>query len=273
MTAGARWWGGFELIANVSILFADVAIAERPAIARSLGFDRIESWWPFPDLAPTDDARAAFVASLTDAHVRLASLNTYAGDMAAGDRGLAAVPGAAAEFERCLRAAVELVGDVGCPNLHVLLGNADPDDAEVVSAGLGRLTLASRLAAERGARVVVEVLNPVDNPGYVLTSLDRAVRWIDEVRQRTGGDSVAFQFDAYHLTMLGEDLVDAVERSAGVIGHVQVADVPGRGAPGTGSIDFQRLAGALRSVGYEGAISLEYVGGSVPPADRVAWLR
>jgi hydroxypyruvate isomerase len=256
--SGDEPWAGYELIANVSMLYADMPVAERPAAARANGFHRIESWWPFAGLEPDPAERAAFVGAVADAGVALVSLNTFAGDMAAGDRGLAAVPRAADSFRRNLAVAVGLVAELGGSFVHVLLGNADPTDPAIERTALAHLTEATVMAGDRGLRVLVEVLNPIDTPRYALTALDRAVRWIELVRERSGSETPALQFDAYHLTMIGEDLVEAVERSAHVIGHVQVADVPGRGAPGTGTIDFARFTAALRRAGYTGSISLEH---------------
>jgi hydroxypyruvate isomerase len=231
----------------------------------------MESWWPFDSMVPSSEQRAAFVGSIQEAGVRVALLNTFAGDMAAGDRGLGAVPGRGQEFRANFAAALSIAAEVGCPNVHVLLGNrgqSDPMDIE--STSLEHLAWAAGEAAGGGRRVVIEVLNDLDTPDYVLTDLDRAIAWIEEVRARLGDeDAIGLLFDAYHLTRLGHDLTDAVDRAASVIAHVQVADVPGRGAPGTGTIEFERLVLALHRVGYRGPVSLEY---SREADDSFDWL-
>jgi hydroxypyruvate isomerase len=186
-------------------------------------------------------------------------LNTFGGDTAAGDRGLATSADRHEDFVTNLRATLELAGTLDCPIVHVLLGNrADRVHDEVEASALQNLELAAHLAAESGRRVVIEVLNGTDNPDYVLRDLDLGVHWVEAVRARVGADSIGLLFDAYHLTMLGEELVDAWSRSHHVVAHVQVADVPGRCSPGTGTIDWPAFAGAMRSTGYSGVVAFEH---------------
>ena len=270
MNAG-RWWDGLPLVLNVSILFPDLPFDERPGRVRNEGFSVMESWWPFAGMAPSAAERARFVESACAAEVGLVLLNTFAGDMASGERGLGAVPGEVAAFRDNFEVALSIADELACPNVHVLLGNRGfAEESEITETGLANLTWAATTASAVGRRVLIEVLNDSDNPDYVMTDLDRAVEWIEEVRRRVDdADSIGLLFDAYHLTRLGYDLVDAVRQAGPVIGHVQLADVPGRGAPGTGSIEFDRLVGALRATGYDGYLSLEYVRS---PEETLDWL-
>lgn len=253
------WHHGLDLALNVSIRFPEVGFADRPALAAAEGFERMESWWPFDGLVPGDSERGRFVASVRAAGLELVLLNTFAGDMAVGDRGLASLPDRRDEFVENLHAALALAADLDAPIVHVMLGNAaGRGDDEVETATLDGLELAARAAGESGRTVVIEVLNGVDNPDYVLRDLDRGIRWVETVRERVGGDSIGLLFDAYHLTMLGEDLADAWSRARHVVAHVQVADVPGRGAPGTGTVDWPAFGDVLRAGDYRGIVSYEH---------------
>jgi dihydroxy-acid dehydratase len=258
-SVGEAWTRGLDLALNVSIRFPDVGFADRPALAAAAGFERIESWWPFDGLVPSDSERGRFVASIRAAGSRLVLLNTFAGDMAAGDRGLATLPDRHDDFVENLHAALGIAVALDCPNVHVMLGNREGRlDDEIDAAAIRNLELAARLAADAGRRVVVEVLNPLDNPDYVLQDLDRGIAWVEAVRARTESDAIGLLFDAYHVAMLGEDPSASWSRAHGVATHVQVADVPGRGAPGTGTIGWPAFGSALRSTGYAGIVSFEH---------------
>jgi len=118
---------------------------------------------------------------------------------------------------------------------------------------------------------VVEALNSHENPGYPLTSSDEALNVIDRVRKQAGVNNVAFLADFYHLAAMGEDPIAVIERHAQRFGHVQIADAPGRGQPGTGEIPYADVIAALDAAGYAGFTGLEYrpVG---PSAASFDWL-
>jgi hydroxypyruvate isomerase len=124
-----------------------------------------------------------------------------------------------------------------------------------------------------GATVVIEALNRYESPRYPLLSAAAAAGVVDKVRAASGLANVAFLADLYHLGRMGEDLAAMLASYSAVIGHVQIADVPGRGAPGTGEIDFGPLFGQLAASGYRGRVGLEYK--PADPADSsssFAWL-
>jgi hydroxypyruvate isomerase len=258
---------------NLSILFTEFPLTARPAAARAAGFDAVELWWPFADPVPGDREVDGLLRTLDDAGVRLVGLNFFAGDMAAGDRG---VVSHVHEIER-FRANVDVVVDIaqrtGCRVLNALYGNRFPgvsgDAAEDVAAG--NLAYAAAAARRAGATVVVEALNAFENPEYPVTSSAHAFRLIDRVRNEGGVENVAFLADLYHLHRMGEDLPALVERDAIRFGHVQIADAPGRGEPGTGEVDFPSLLYALPGAGYAGFIGLEYRP-TVPSAESFGWL-
>ncbi|TDD02578.1 hydroxypyruvate isomerase [Nonomuraea deserti] len=236
---------------NLSILFTDLPLLERPAAAAKAGFDAVEMWWPFDGPDPAGAAPAALWQAVEDAGVRLAGLNFDAGDMAAGDRGLLARPGDSARFLANVDVTVRLAGELGCGVLNALYGNGPGTDRDLAVANLRR---AADAAAEIGATVVVEALNSHENPKYPITSSQAAFELIDEVDR----DNVAFLADLYHLHRMGEDVLALIDGHAERFGHVQIADDPGRGAPGSGDMPYQEIFARLEAAGYRGHVGLEY---------------
>jgi hydroxypyruvate isomerase len=258
---------GLRFDVNCSILFTELPLLERPAAAKAAGFDAVEFWWPFEKAVPGDHEVDAFIRSLDDAGVELAALNLAAGDLAAGDRGLLSSRSAQQEFQDNLYLCASIAQRTGCRRLNALYGNrADDTDPKLAIANI---TIAAQVARPLGATVLIEALNSHESPDYPLTSSAGVIALLDSIRPR----NVAFLADLYHLARMGEDLPSTLAAYSDRIGHIQIADVPGRGAPGTGDLDYQTVFDQLAGLGYDGWIGLEYV-----PADRddtstsFAWL-
>jgi hydroxypyruvate isomerase len=262
-----------RLDVNLSMLFTELPLVERPAAAAAAGFTSVELWWPFAEPDPPDRELDALRRAIGDAGTQLVALNFDAGDMAAGERGLLSRPSGSARFRRNIEVAVGFAGSMGCQVLNALYGNAEPG----VSAGSQRklatenLVLAARAAARVGATVVIEALNSVENPRYPITSSRQALEYVDYLRVVHEVPNVAFLADLYHLARMGEALPPLIDLHAARFGHVQIADVPGRGQPGTGELDWPALLTQLTEHGYRGFVGLEYrpIG---PSADSFAWL-
>jgi len=220
---------GLRFDVNCSILFTELPLLKRPAAAKAAGFDGVEFWWPFAEPVPSDRDTDAFVGALDDAGVTLVSLNFAAGDMAAG---------------------------VGCTRLNALYGNREDDVPACAQDELAaeNLKLAADEAARIGATVLVEAINSYECPRYPVVSSDDAIAAID----RVDADNVAFLADLYHLARMDEDLPGALDRHGDRIGHVQIADMPGRGAPGTGSVVWETVFAELADKVDGGWAGLEY---------------
>ncbi|MGW5684682.1 hydroxypyruvate isomerase family protein [Nonomuraea sp. NPDC003754] len=226
---------------NCSILFTQLPLLERPAAAKAAGFDAVEFWWPFDTAVPDDRQVDAFIDAIRNAGVRLVGLN-FADDIPEGGRGLAGRPGDVKRFRDNLDVAVGIAGRLGCQALNALYGNnADPDLA------LENLALAAGKATAIDAVVLVEALNAYESPTYPLVSVKAATDVIEAV----GQPNVRFLCDLYHLARMGEDLRAALAHP--LTGHVQIADAPGRGRPGTGTLPLAELLD-----GYDGWVGLEY---------------
>jgi hydroxypyruvate isomerase len=237
---------------NCSILLTGLPLLGRPGAARALGFDAVEFWWPFPEAVPADREVDAFVAALADAGVRLAALNFAAGDLAAGERGMLSHPDRAAEFRDSVDVAAGIAARTGCPVFNALYGNR-PGDPDLAQENLVR---AARAVPD--ATVVIEPLNSHDCPLYPVTSAQRARDLIESVAE----PNLGLLADVYHLARMGEDIPAALADPR--LAHVQFADVPGRGAPGTGTLDFEILLRQLAAQDYRGQIGYEFVHNDAP---------
>jgi hydroxypyruvate isomerase len=256
---------------NCSILFTELPLAERPRAARGAGFGGIECWWPWEAMTPPDDEADAFARAVADAGVELVSLNFHTGDMAAGDRGILSHPARTADFRENVAAAVEIAQRTGCRRLNAPYGLRVPgvDAAEQDAAAVETLAFAALAAAKAGAVVLVEAINSVDIPGFPLDTSAKAAA----VVARVGAPNIGLLADLYHLAKMGEGVADVLSRHRGAIRHVQVADPPGRGAPGTGTLDFEPAFRRLAQQGYDGWVGLEYL--PADPADSASsfgWL-
>lgn len=249
---------------NLSILFTELPLLERPGAARAAGFDAVEMWWPFDSPTPADGELDALAAALDDAGVRLVGLNFDAGDMAGGDRGLLSSRSTSDRFRENVEVTVGFAERLGCPTLNALYGNtADDTDHDLA---LENLSLAVSAARRIGATVVIEALNSYESARYPITSAKAALELVEQV------PGTAFLADFYHLYRMGEDLSALIANSADRFGHVQLADAPGRGQPGTGEIDYPAVLTQLDASPYDGPVGLEYkpVG---PSAGSFGWLK
>ena len=265
-------WRDQRWALNLSILLTDLPLTERPAAAAALGFDAAELWWTLDGPTPPDREIDALRRAFTDSGIALTGLNFDAGNMAVGDKGLVCRPGDRQRFRDNIAVAVGLADSLGCRALNALYGNRPPDvpvEAQDQLA-LENLALAAHAAAGIGAIVLIEALNAPEAPQYGLLSSADAVAVVDAVNGVTGLGNARFLADLYHLAHGGEDPAKAIDAYADRIGHVQVADNPGRGYPGSGSLDFPALFGRLAAAGYQGYVGLEYK--ARPGLDDFAWL-
>jgi hydroxypyruvate isomerase len=236
--------------ANLTLLFNEVRFLDRFDAAARAGFAEVEFVSPY-DHAPEEVARAA-----RDAGVRVALFNLPPGDWARGDRGVACDPGRAAEFKEGLARALAYAGVLGTPRLHAMAGIRPPGVAEeeVRAAWLAAIRLTAGTLATEGRTLLVEGINVRDMPGYFLTTPRQAFELMDEV----GAPNLHYLYDVYHMQIMEGDLARTLERRLPRIGHVQIADVPGRNEPGTGEVNFRFLLGHLDRLGYPGLVGCEY---------------
>ncbi|MGW2541366.1 TIM barrel protein [Kitasatospora sp. NPDC001574] len=259
---------------NLSILFGELPLLERPAAAAAAGFTAAELWWPFgEDHSPAEAELDALRRAFTDAGVRLTGLN-FLDDLVKGARGTVSVPSEKERFRANVPVAAALAASLGTPALNALYGNrvAGEDPAGQDALALENLVLAARAAHGIGAVLLIEALNRPESPDYPLVSAAAAVEVVDRVNAATGLGNARFLCDLYHLARNGEDPAAVIDAYADRIGHVQIADTPGRNEPGTGGLDFEDLFARLTAAGYTGPIGLEYRPSTGVSADSFGWL-
>ncbi|MCW2690692.1 MAG: putative hydroxypyruvate isomerase [Mycobacterium sp.] len=243
---------------NCSILLTEIPLLDRPHAVREAGFDAVEFWWPFAQPVPADHEVDSFVRAITDAGVALTGLNFAAGDMPAGERGILSDPARSTEFRDNVDVAVGIAQTLGTKAFNALYGNRldGLEPAEQDAAASENLAFAAAAAQRIGAVVLVE---PVSGAAaYPLTRAADAVAVIDRVHTEHGPQNLRLLADLYHLHVNGDDVGLALDTYADQIGHVQIADAPGRGEPGTGTLDLPRYLDQLAQLGYRGYIGLEY---------------
>lgn len=237
---------------NCSILYTGLPLLERPAAAAADGFRAVEFWWPWPVAVPADRDVDAFVGAVEAAGVRLTGLNFFAGDMPGGDRGLVSWPGRSRELLDNVPVVAAIGERLGCRAFNALYGNRLEG---VVAEEQDELALEMLAACARGVDGTVLVESVSGAPRYPLLTAADAVAVLDRL-----GDvpNVGLLADLYHLAVNGDDVSAAIARHAGRVAHVQIADAPGRGAPGTGELPIRQWVDQLYAAGYDGYIGLEY---------------
>jgi hydroxypyruvate isomerase len=250
---------GSPYAANCSLMFAERPLLERPAAAAAAGFTAVEFWWPFESARPGPAQVRAFMSAVADAGVQLIGLNFAAGDMPNGDRGLLSWVGREQEFRASVDTAVMIGQELGTTGFNALYGNrlSGVPATEQDECAVENLLYASRAAASIDAVVLLEPVSGA--PRYPLLTSDDVVAVIERLVDEHGVENVRMLADLYHLAVNGEDVLAMIERHAALVGHVQVADAPGRHEPGTGELDLEHQLDALQSRGYRGWVALEYI--------------
>lgn len=248
--------------ANLSMMFTEVPFLDRFAAARACGFDAVEFLFPY-------DHPAAEIRSRLDGHgLALALFNAPPGDWAAGERGLAALPGREAEFRDGVARALEYSDALGCKLLHCMAGVPSPGTARDTAGAVyaANLAWAAEQARPAGVRLTIEPINHRDIPGFFLNTLAQGAAIVAAF----GSDRVGLQFDVYHCQVTEGDITAKLERFMPVTAHVQIADVPGRHEPGTGEIGWKHVFRQLDILGYAGWVGCEYRPAS-ETADGLDW--
>jgi hydroxypyruvate isomerase len=240
-----------RLAANISTLFTQLPFLDRIDAAAAAGFPAVECQFPY---AVDADAIAGRLAS---AGVPMVLFNAPPGRVESGERGLASLPGRDADFDAGIEQAAH----------YVMAGLMPPDadrrrHAQQFVTSIARA--ADRLAAIDAVAMIEPINTRVDVPGYFLDGTLLALECIANARR----SNLALQYDVYHMQIMEGDLMRSIERLMPSIGHIQVADNPGRHEPGTGEINFERLLPRIDALGYTGFVGCEYQ----PESDTLAGL-
>ncbi len=236
--------------ANVSTMFTDRPFLERFAAARKAGFQAVECQFPY-------EAKAAEIRAELDGNgLQMLLINTPPGDFAAGERGLAGLPGREADFRAALDRALAYADALDCPQIHVMAGVQPQGVAKDVCLATyqANLKIAGEAAAAAGRLALIEPINTRDIPGFLLNRPDEGAALIAQL----GLPGLRLQFDFYHAQIMAGDLARSFERHLEVVAHVQIAGVPERQEPDVGEIHYPYLFDLLDRLGYQGWIGCEY---------------
>jgi hydroxypyruvate isomerase len=210
------------------------------------------------------------IAELLEANgLAMVLFNLPMGDREAGDFGIACLPGREHEFREGVERAIDFARVLGNERINCIAGKAprDADPASLRATLVANLRHAAREFRRAGLTLLLEPINTVDVPGFLVARPAEGAAILAE----TGADNVGLQYDIYHAAMMGEDPVEGLGRLAPVVRHVQFADAPGRHEPGTGRVDIAGCFARLDALGYEGWTAAEYRP-SKPTAETLAWL-
>jgi hydroxypyruvate isomerase len=240
--------------ANLAYLFTERPLIERFAAAAAAGFKAVELQFPY------DHAPSAVKAELDRHGLTMLGLNTAPGrsalgQHAAGEFGVAAIPGREPEFAALFKQALDYVTAIGGCQIHCLAGKVPPEQRPAAEkVFVGNLARAADLAAEKGITLLIEPINPRDRPDYFLSRAEHAADIIAKIER----PNVRLQFDFYHAQIVGGDLIKRFEKHFPVVGHVQIAAVPSRHEPDEGEINYPAVFDAVDRAGFKGWIGCEY---------------
>ena len=236
--------------ANLSMLFTEQSFLDRFALAAKAGFEAVEFLFPYAFSAQDIKQRL-------DTHgLKLVLHNLPAGDWDAGERGIACHPDRVDEFRAGVSRAVEYAIALGVPQLNCLAGKAPSgiNDAMLRKTFVANLKFSAAALKQAGLKQLIEPINTYDIPGFYLNRTAQALSILDEV----GADNAFVQYDIYHAQRMEGELAATLSKHLARIGHIQLADNPGRNEPGTGEVNFPFLFAHLERIGYRGWIGCEY---------------
>jgi hydroxypyruvate isomerase len=249
-----------KLAANLTMLFGERDFLDRFAAAAAAGFRGVEFLFPYGYDAETLAQR------LRESDLVQALHNLPAGNWGAGERGIACHPDRIDEFKTGVAQAIKYATALDCDRVNCLAGILPPgvEPARARETFVRNLRYAAPLLEAAGMRLLIEPINTRDIPGFFLSGTAQAIEIMDAV----GSANLQLQYDIYHMQIMEGDVAETIARLLPRIGHLQLADVPGRHEPGTGTIDFPALLAHIDRIGYDGWIGCEYV----PAAGTVAGL-
>ena len=238
------------LAVNLSMIFTEVPLIERFALARKHGFKHVEIQFPY-ELQISE-----LHAELAKNELTLCLINVPAGDLMQGGNGLTGIPHKEAEFRQAVELAIHYAKELHVPNVNILAGRkpADAERSACIAILIRNLRLASVMLSEYQIQPLFEMINSHDMPNFLIQNIAQA----QELLQAVQHPAVKMQFDCYHMQMMGENVLRVLQENIHDIGHIQFADDKGRNEPDTGSIPFHDIFTWLKQSSYTGFITAEY---------------
>ncbi|WP_413307464.1 TIM barrel protein [Bacillus sp. 1P10SD] len=249
---------------NLSTIFTEVPFLERFKKARDFGFSYVECQFPY--MYSMGEIRQELVQH----QLSMVLLNLPPGNWEMGDRGIAADPTRVNEFKRSVHEGIKYATALNVSKIHCMAGIVSGVNAELArETYIDNLHYAGTEMVKHGLTILIEPINQYDMPGYFLNDIREAEQILKEVAL----PNVKLQFDFYHIERVNGYSLSIYKKYADIVGHVQIADVPGRHQPGTGEMDYQQVIHYLNDT-YEGFIGLEYTphGKSEESFEWLSWI-
>jgi hydroxypyruvate isomerase len=250
--------------ANLTMMFNEVPFLQRFGAAARAGFRGVEFLFPY------DYPVGEIKAELDEHRLAMVLFNMPAGNWAAGDRGMACHPGRVDDVRGGVEAAVEYARALDCSQIHLMAGIRPPGvtEGDMYDTYVGNVRFAANELARHDMTLLIEAINSRDIPGFYLNTSRQAFELMDAA----GAPNVRFQYDVYHMQIMEGDLATTLKTRLARIGHVQIADPPSRGEPGTGEINYPFIFEWLDDIGYAGWVGCEYRPKSTT-TDGLGWMK
>ncbi|MFC2008479.1 2-oxo-tetronate isomerase [Chloroflexota bacterium] len=236
--------------ANLSMLFKEVDFLDRFEKAAKFGFKGVEFLFPY------EWDKEELLERIKKNNLEMVLFDFPPGQWGAGERGLACLPDRVGEFQDGVALAVDYANVLGCGRLTLLAGipTVTESDAKKFETLVSNVRFGAEEAGKVGAKLMLEALNSQDVPGFCLSG----TRQVLDVLRAANHPNAYMQYDIYHMQIMEGNLTKTISQNLERIGHMQLADVPGRHEPGTGEINYENLFKAIDEMGYKGWIGCEY---------------
>lgn len=238
----------YQFAVNLSTIFTEAPFLERFRKARAHGFSYVECQFPYVN------SIEEIQKELVEHQLSMVLFNLLPGNWSQGDRGLAAIKNRKQEFQKSVEQGIEYATALNVKKIHCMAGIvSETDRREARKVFQENLFMAGTLMAKNNLTLLIEPINQYDMPGYFLDDLHLAAEILDEVNV----PNVRLQFDFYHIERIHGNALSLYRKYQDLIGHLQLADVPGRHQPGTGKMNYREILHFLHEA-YEGDVGLEY---------------
>ncbi len=248
-----------QFSANLGFLWNELPLPAAIHAAKAAGFDAVECHWPYD--VPAREVKQA----LNETGLNMLGLNTRRGNVEQGENGLTALPDKVAQARAAIDEAVVYANEINASCIHVMAGFSQGPIAH--QTFVSNLNYACEATAKLGIKVLIEPLNPYDAPGYFLATTDQA----HDIIKQVAADNLALMFDCYHVQLIEGDLSHRLTKLMPIIGHIQFASVPDRGAPDHGEIHFPFIFELISQLGYTRPLGAEYKP-TRPTIETLQWL-
>jgi len=250
--------------ANITFMFREYPVVERFNAAKEAGFSAVEI------LSPEDASIPDLVTAAKTADIDIVLCNAPIGDFLEGGPGLSAVPGREEEFRKNFEMVVAMASAIACPVIHLGPSRIVKDEsrAKYVETLVSNVRYAADVVKDKNIVLSLEPLNTFDMPDIFLSRIDDTLDILD----RAGCDNVKLQFDIYHMFQMEKNMMSLLEEHIERVVHIQIADSPGRGQPGTGNINFEAIFNLIDKLDYKGWVGTEYMPQG-PTIDSLEWLQ